>query len=94
MYRGFLRWNGVGQMVCKYMCFRPFVLYGVMGVIRMCVVAANGRTWVCVYFLVKWGLSNFLSFIINVDVMRVYVVGGDGPVPSYFGRTVLVDVLR
>lgn len=28
------------------------------------------------------GISNFWSFSINVDVMRVYVVGVDDPVPS------------
>jgi hypothetical protein len=34
-------------MVSKYiMCFRPFVLYGDVGVIRVCAAAANGRTWV------------------------------------------------
>jgi hypothetical protein len=31
------------------------------------------------------GYFSFSSFSINVDVMRVYVVGGTDPVPSYFG---------
>jgi hypothetical protein len=35
-------------------------------------------------FLVKWGVSNLLSFRINIYVMRVYVVGADGPVSSCF----------
>jgi hypothetical protein len=38
-----------------------------------------------VYFWVKWGISKFLSFSINVDVMRVYVVGAVGLVPFCFG---------
>jgi hypothetical protein len=38
------------------MSFRPFVLYGDVGYIRVCIVAANGHTCVCV--LLKWGVSN------------------------------------
>jgi hypothetical protein len=45
------------------MCFSTFVLYGDVGVIRVCVFGANGRT--CVFW-VKWDISNFLSFHINV----------------------------
>jgi hypothetical protein len=30
------------------------------------------------------GISNFIFFRVNVDVMWVYVVGGNGPVPSCF----------
>jgi hypothetical protein len=37
------------------------------------------------YVCVKWGISNFRSFRINVDAMRVYVVAAHDLVPFYFG---------
>jgi hypothetical protein len=58
------------------------VLYGDVGVIQVCFVSANGRMYL--FWEVKWDISNSLSFGINVDVMRVYVVGANGPVPSCF----------
>jgi hypothetical protein len=66
--------------------FELSVLYGDVGVIRVCIVGANGRT--CFWGWgrrSKWGISNFLFFRVNVDVMWVYVVGANGPAPSYFG---------
>jgi hypothetical protein len=51
--------------------FQTFVLYGDVGVMRVCIVGANGHT--CV----------FLGFSINVDIMQIYVVGADH-LPSCF----------
>jgi hypothetical protein len=49
MYKGSYGWNGVEGMVRVYiMFFRNFVLYGDVGVIRVCIVGANGR--MCLFF--------------------------------------------
>lgn len=63
------------------MCFWTFVLYGDVSVMRVCIVGADGRGMMW-FSWVKWVVSNFLSFSINVDVMRVYIDGVNGLVPS------------
>jgi hypothetical protein len=51
----------------------------------VCIVVANGHRTVFGGRRLKWGISNFLFFRVNVDAMWVYVVGGNGPIPSCSG---------
>jgi hypothetical protein len=67
-----------------YKVFLNFSVYGDVSVIRVCLVASNGRT--CV-FLGEIGYSELLFFSMNVDAMRVYVVGA-----VLFMSSVLYDV--
>jgi hypothetical protein len=59
--------NGVKVMEHVYKCiFEPLVLYGAVSVRRVCIVGANGC--IC-FFYMKLGISHFLPFSMNIDVM-------------------------
>jgi hypothetical protein len=60
-----------------------------MSVIRVCIVGANNAHLIFQVF------RNFLSFsmFVNFDVIRVYFVSADDPVPPCSWWFVLFDVL-